>query len=472
MKKRVLWIIIIILLIAAGAAGFTWWRERQTAQAQVEVLRTTEVVRDSLNLTRAASGNVSASRTVDLSFETAGIVADVAVEVGDRVEAGQVLASLDDDAQEDAITQAQLALEQARVNLDALLSPPDEEDLQLAQLAIQEAAQAMQVAKLSEALSEARAAFNQEQAQDIEEDLKDAYEGYLDVLDDYGIPEAYAAGITAAYMEAQGNVGITQLRGDYAIQQARSQWFSAYERYAQAQRNLELLEQGPTEEQVQQLELQIEQAQINLEQAQTNLDMTRLKAPFSGVIASVNAQESTPIPVTVPAMTLMDDTAYYVDLAVDEIDIGMLQEGQSVTVTLDAFPMQPLPGVVDRITALPEVSGGVIVYPVRIQLTSTGDVDVRDGMTASATIITGRREDILLVPNWAIRTDQTTAQTYTYCYCIAGDGEPKQVVVEIGVRNDEFTEITAGLEEGATVALVTEGRNILDFQGPPSDGRP
>jgi HlyD family secretion protein len=272
-------------------------------------------------------------------------------------------------------------------------------------------------------------------------------------------------------MEAQGNVGITQLRGDYAIQQAQSQWLSAYDRYAQAKRNLELLQRGPTEEQIQQLELQIEQARINLEQAEDNLDATVLTAPFSGVIARVNIQESTPAPTAIPAFTLMDNAVYYVDLSVDEIDIGALQEGQPVTVTLDAFPAQPLPGTVDRIGKLPELSGGVIVYPVRIQLTATEDVDVRDGMTASATIITGQRRDILLVPNWAIRTDQSSAQTYTYCYCIE-NGEPRRVPVELGVRNDEWTEITGGLEEGATVALVTEGRNILEFQGPPSDGRP
>ncbi|MGC9469614.1 MAG: efflux RND transporter periplasmic adaptor subunit [Anaerolineae bacterium] len=470
MKRGILWIAI-IAVIAAAVGGVIWWRNRTQDQATAEILRTTEVVRDDLQITTPASGNVIVSRRADLSFPSTGRITAVHIEVGDRVKGGDELARLDDTTLRDAIHQAELTLAQAELSLETLLAPAGEDEVRVAELAIREAVQAMEVAKTSQQLAEARAQQNEERAQRLADDAQEAYETYLDTLDRFGLPEAFAAGVTAAYMEASGNVGVTAVKSEHAIEQARSQWLSAYQRYEQATDRLERLQGGPDEAQIRKAELQIEQAKVGLAQAQADLASARLTAPFGGVIAAVNIQAGTVPPTARPAITLLDDTALYVDLSVDELDIGTLREGQSVQVVLDAYPDATLEGLIDRIGLLPESIGGVIGYPVRVALTDTAGIDVRDGMTASATVITGVREQVLLVPNWAVRTDQSSEEIYTYCHCVEDD-VPRRVPIEVGARNDTFTEIISGLNEGQVVALVAETTDLLEMRGPPSQGQP
>jgi RND family efflux transporter MFP subunit len=462
---------LLIVGIVIGGGWWLWNRRRSSVDASPEVLRTAEVVRDDLELVVAASGNVAVEQELDLAFELPGQVEVVLVEEGDRVERGQELARLDQASLLDAVRQAELELANAELSLAAAQDPPEQEDLALAERARQEALQAMSVAKASEELALARQAADTARAKDLEEKTREAYERYLDLLDDFGQPEAFAAGITAAYMEAQGSVGITELRTDYAVQQARSQWLSAYQRYQQASYNLEQLKAGPADEQIEQLRLQVASAELSLERAQAATTKAALVAPIDGVVARVNLEAGLAAPVGLPAVTLLNDDELFVELTVDEIDIGALASGQTVEVTVDAFPETVVKGVIDRIGLLSESLGGVVAYPVWVRLSNPESVDIREGMTASARVTTGVREQVLLVPNWAVRTDQTSGQVYTYCYCVQ-DGVPKPVQVEMGLSNDTWSEVLTGLDEGATVALVIEAVNLFELQGPPSRGTP
>jgi HlyD family secretion protein len=468
--KKALTYLAVIALIGGAIGGFIWYRNREAAQAaDYDVLRSGEVVRSDLDITVAASGSVIMRRSADLVFGSPGTVRSVDVQVGDRVTAGQELARLDDTTLRDAVRRAELDLAQAELNLETLLKPVDQREIEVAQLAIREATLAMTVARSSEELAQARAAQDQARAHRLEEDTRQAYENYLRTLDEQGLPQIFAADITAAYMEAQGNVGITQVKSEYAIQQARGQWLSAHERYESAQNQVAQLRAGADEDQIRNVSLQIEQVLLTLEQAEADIESSVLVAPFDGVIAAVNVREDTATPTGMPAFVLVDDGSLYVNLTVDEIDIGRIQEGQHVEITLDAYPRQPLEGVVDRLTLLPDSLGGVVVYPIRVKITDTADTEPRDAMTASALITTGLLEDVLLIPNWAVRTDQTSVEVYTYCYC-GPEGQLQQVPIEVGARNDTWTQVLSGLEEGMRVALVTEARSLFDIEGPPSRG--
>ncbi|MCJ7552193.1 MAG: HlyD family secretion protein [Anaerolineae bacterium] len=474
MRKAITWIIAVAVL-AGVVGGGLWYRDRQQQAAQqvVDILRTGEVVQDDLEITISSSGNVVVERRVDLAFETSGTVRTVNVEVGDRVKTGDLLSELEDDTLIDAVKQAELELAQVQLNLQQAREPADEADIRLVELAIREAVQAMEVADTSAALAQVRAAIDQTRAQEFEKDAREAYETYTDILDDYGLPLAYAAGITAMYMEAEGNVGITQLRSEVAIQQAQSQWLSANQRYAKATRDLALLQQGADENQIQSLELQVELADLSLEQAHADLASARLVAPFDGIIAAVNLQPGSAPPNPArpgdgPALTLLDDTTVYVDLTIDEIDIGAIFEGQPVVLTLDAYPDVMLSGVIERLSALSKISGGVIAYTVRARLSETGSVAIRDGMTAGARITTAVLEDVVLIPNWAIRTDLTTDEILTYCYCL-DTGELIRRPIELGARGEARSQVLSGIEAGSSVALVSESVSLFDLQpqGPP-----
>jgi len=470
MKKVLIWILITVLATVI-AAGALWYRDHQLKVQEAEnILRTAEVTRGALEITVAASGNVIAAQRSDLRFKAPGEVVTITVAVSDRVQRGQTLAELDTEDLEMAISQAEIALEQVQLSLDILKQPVDETDVQLAQLSIQDAAQSMEVARISRESAEAQLTFDARIAQEIRDKTEAAYLNYQDVLRKYGLPESYGAGMTAAYMEADGNVGITQVKGEEKIEQAKSQWLAAYYAYEQATRNLEKLQAGPDADQAQQIELQIEQARLSLVQARESLSNTLLIAPHDGVIAAVNLQEGALASSAAPAITLLDDGEFFVDVTVDEVDVGKVAEGQLVTVTLDAYPDVALAGEIVRLATLPTLSAGVVTYPLRVRLVRVSGVDVRDGMTASVVISVRSLDDVVLVPGWAVRTDQTTGETYVYVYD-AASGTPKRTPVTTGAWNEAYTQIVAGVEPGVTVALVVEERNLMEMQGPPSRGQ-
>ncbi len=470
MKKVIQWASV-LLVLAIILGGIWWWQRETDAQSQgAEILRTAEVARGDLEITVPTSGNVVAHQSADLHFDAPGIVAQISIEVGDRVSEGETLAQLETAALERAVAQAELALEEARLQVRILEKPPAEEDIQLAELAVQEAGQSLKVARLSQASADLQGATSLELAKEALEKTQEAYEATMEQLHKAGMPFSYGAGATAAYMEAEGNVGITQVQSEYQVEQAESQWFAAYQTYQQAIQNLADLKVGPDEVEISRAELQIEQAEVQLDRARGNLAAATLTAPFDGVISAVNMKENGMAPTQMPAVTLLDNREFYVDVTVDEIEIGKVAVGQTAEVTLDAYHKTPITGTITRISALPGRSTGLIAYPVRIRLTDPAAVDIRAGMTANAIVKSRRIEDVLLAPNWAIRTGQREGEPYIYSYYLQ-NGQPVQTEVVIGASNENYTQILDGLEAGQTVVLVIEETNLLEFSGPPSTGR-
>lgn len=456
MKKIFTWIII-LALIGGGVAAYFWWRgEQATAQQSSNILRTGQVTRGDLNITVVASGNVAVNNKLDVRFDSTGIVDRVYVQVNQQVQAGDVLAQLETTDLERAVQQTTLALEQATLNRDILTKPVAAEDVELARLNVQSAAQALEVARIGKQTAQADADAMIVQAQRAREQ---AY-------NDYSNQQSEDARLK--FENAEEQEYIARMNAEVTEEQAQSQWLAAYNRYQQAVENLRKLEEGPDEQQIRQAELQIEQAQLNLEQAQAQLNGARLTAPFAGLIAEVNVQEGVQASLSTAAFTLVDDSQFYVDVTVDEIDIGKISIGQTAEVTLDAYPSSVISGVVESIAPGALNVGGIISYRLRVRLPppSGGDESggrIRDGMTANVVIHTDTVEDVLLVPNWAVRSDQSTGETVLYCYVLRSDGVPERRTITRGRYDETSTEILSGLEAGETVALVTEERDLLDL---------
>ncbi|MGC9394735.1 MAG: HlyD family secretion protein, partial [Anaerolineae bacterium] len=356
MKKVFTWIII-LALIGGGIAAYLWWRgEQATAQQSSDVLRTERVTRGDLNITVVASGNVAVNNKLDLRFDSAGVVERVFIQVNQRVQAGEVLAQLETADLERAVQQATLALEQATLNRDILTKPVAAEDVDLARLNVQSAAQALEVARIGKQTAQADANAMIVQAQRAREQ---AY-------NDYSNQQSEDARLK--FENAEEQEYIARKNAEVTEEQAQSQWLAAYNRYQQAVESLRKLEEGPDEQQMRQAELQIEQAQLNLEQAQAQLDGARLTAPFAGLIAVVNVQEGVQPSVGTAAFTLVDDSRFYVDVTVDEIDIGKINLGQTAEVTLDAYPNSVISGTVESIAPGALNVGGIISYRLRVRL--------------------------------------------------------------------------------------------------------
>ncbi|HLV34857.1 MAG TPA: efflux RND transporter periplasmic adaptor subunit, partial [Spirillospora sp.] len=217
-----------------------------------------------------------------------------------------------------------------------------------------------------------------------------------------------------------------------------------------AEVQLDRLLSGPDEIQVQQAEIQIRQAELAVELAQANLSKALLVAPFDGVVAAQNLTVGEPPPAS-GAIQLIDESTFYVDLAIDETEIAAVQVGQPVSLTLDALPEARITGRISRVAQTPTRIGQVVTYIARVTLDPTLE-PIRVGMNATATIQVQRLEDVLVVRNRFVRIDRATQQAYVTIQ--RPDGRFEEVEVELGLRNGTHSQIISGLEPGQRVVLL------------------
>ncbi len=454
MRKLVIWGLVIIL-VGGAVGGVLWLRQRSAAQTSQQILRTGSVTRGDLQISVSASGNIAVKQQTNIAGDVTGTVARVLVAPNDRVQQGQTLAELDTTDLTRAVRQAQISVEQAQLALDTELAPADPTDVEVAQVALNNAAKALEVARLGKETARVNADATIVQAQRQREQ---AFITWRDT-EDWGAKDR---ALTALH-EAEAQEQIAHLNADITQKQAESQYKSAYATYLQAQSNLDDLNKPPDPDVVQQKQVQVDQAKIQLEQAQRSLDAATITAPYAGIVADVAVQESALYRAGGTALTLIDDSEYYVDVTIDEIDIGTVTVGQTAELTLDAYPDVTLPCTVYSIAPAATDLGGLVAYQVRLRVQNVGATTVFDGMTGSVKISTEVVKNVLLVPNWAIQLDQTTAETY--CLRLV-NGTPERAIVTLGRQNETDTEVLSGLAEGDEVVLVTQQQRSLLFQRP------
>ena len=157
---------------------------------------------------------------------------------------------------------------------------------------------------------------------------------------------------------------------------------------------------------VEQAKGQLAQSQASLEQARTNLRYTDIVSPTDGVVISraVNVGQTVAASLQAPVIfTIAQDLAKMeVHTNVAESDIGRLKPGMRVTFTVDAYPGEPFRGAIRDIRNAPQVVQNVVTYDAVIDV-SNDDLKLKPGMTATVSVITDRRRDVLAVPNAAMR---------------------------------------------------------------------
>lgn len=285
----------------------------------------------------------------------------------------------------------------------------------------------------------------------------------LDGIDNQ-IAQAEAAVTQAEATVSQAESQVAQ--AEAGVSQAKAGILQAEAAAAQAEANLTILREGASEEQIAIAEAQVAQARISLEEAWDNLAKAMLVTPFDGVVTEVYVTEGEW--ASGLAVELMDASSLEVVLDVDEMDIGGLAVGQQAVVTLETWPDEELIGEI--VSIAPEATQSaseIVTYQVHLSL-DAGDLLVRSGMTANAELVTASREGVLLVPNRAIIADRQAGKYYVNR--IQGDTVVKTEVA-IGLRDQNYTEITSGLEEGDQL-FTGEASEKLDFsEGPPEEIR-
>ncbi len=473
LKRRWIWIMIAVVVVLAGVGGFLLWRQTRAATATVAT-RAVSVRKGTLQVTVGASGSLEPVRQVDLSFEVSGKVAEVLADIGDTVKAGQVLARLDTTDLEMSVRQAELSLKSAQAQLDSLKSPATTEEIKAAEAAYYSAlAQYQQLKNTPSEQTVLAAKLELEKAKIALDKAQGDYNRVSWRPDIGALPQSQAL------QEATYNYQIALANYEEAIKgPSQDELAAAWRNVESAKAKLDSLRNGPTEEDLAAAEVAVEQAKLSLEIAQRNLAGAELKAPFEGIIAAMNLVVGEP--AVSPAITLIDLSQFRITVQVDEMDVGQLAVGMPAVVTVDALPDVTLTGKVERIGVAASSTGGAVYYPVVIALDPT-DALLRAGMSANVTIQVQELTDQLLIPTWAILTDEMTGRPYVLRQTASG---VERVNVQLGVRYSGYAQVLSGLSEGDVLVATNQTGSSGTFEpgtmrfifggagGPPSGERP
>lgn len=221
----------------------------------------------------------------------------------------------------------------------------------------------------------------------------------------------------------------------------------------------------------------VKQAEAALKEAQINLAYTDITSPVDGVVVSRNVDVGQTVAASFQTPTLFliaqDLTRMQVNANVSESDIGDVADGQAVAFTVDAYPGRTFHGTVTQVRNAPINVQNVVTYDVVVTVDNT-DLALKPGMTATVSITTAERDDVLRVPVRALRFTPEHAGEEARATPVRGaggrpapgvwvlhsDGTVRRVDVTLGVSNDQYAELVTGaLHEGDRVAVAYQRRS-------------
>lgn len=203
----------------------------------------------------------------------------------------------------------------------------------------------------------------------------------------------------------------------------------------------------------------IQQTRAQYEQSLVNLNYTKIIAPVDGMIISREIDMGQPVAATLQAPQLFtiaqDLEEMQIEVNVSEADIGEVKEGQDVIYTLDGYPNSEFEGKVTQVRISPTTVSNVVTYSVIVKVDNS-DLKLKPGMTANVSIITAKDEDVLSVPNKALKfTPPENQQRYEkQGLWIVENGKARRINITTGASDDNFTQIISDeITEGANVAI-------------------
>jgi len=212
---------------------------------------------------------------------------------------------------------------------------------------------------------------------------------------------------------------------------------------------------------VQSQQLIVQERQNTLNDALEAYEKNTVRAPISGTIANWTIYQGQIASSGTSFATIVADN-FMASISLNEVDIARVQKENRVNLTFDAIDDLVVTGRIKEIDAIGIVSSNVVSYGVLIGL-DTQDERVRSGMTVSTTITTNVKQDVLVVPSTAIKTQGSVlfvevldgASEIRSSQGIVSQTSPREVVVEVGLSNDTNSEIVSGLKEGDLIVTRT-----------------
>jgi HlyD family secretion protein len=331
----------VAVLVAAGAV-YAWWNSLNGATEY----RLAKVERGGITAAVATTGTVNPVTQVQVGSQVSGQVKELFVDFNSEVKKGQIIARIDSDSFNLRVNQALADLEAARATV-------------LSQRANAAALQA----------EVARARVNSGEAE----------------------------------RELQRNKGLFEKNfvSAAALDKAQAAFEAAREQHKAAQAQL-----AAGHAQVTNVEALVRQREAQLSQSKVDLDRTTIRAPVDGIVVKKSVEPGQTVAASLQAPELFviaqDLRSMQVDTSIDEAEIGRIREGQQASFTVDSFPGRMFRGQVAQVRRAATVVQNVVTYTAVIGA-SNPNLELFPGMTANVRIVTDTRENVLKVPNSALR---------------------------------------------------------------------
>ena len=465
-------------LVLTGCMGQGPQAVETDAQASlgtaVEVM---QLKRSSIKNELTYIGQIEAKSQISVASQISAEVMEVYFDVGDTVQAGDVLFTVDAKDIQDQVRQlemsamlTEISVKQAQYALDLASGETAADQMNELQYltAIYNARYGVQSSELAKDIYD-------DALDNAEADADDAWDIYKEAEAELNVLQAIGEGgmmddgttvVTPAMIAKQQTKVQTALNTYYAkkaaIPTAELQYDSSKITNRQSDKSLDLaydsydaykeFTQEQKERSIRQAEFSVETAlanqsstQLQLEIAQSNLGKTQVKSPISGVISARSIEVGQLISQATLPYTIISMDTVNVNVSVSETLINSVSTGDEVQVVIQAIGGEPLAGVV---TAVSPAAGSNSTYPVRVQLDNS-DGMIKPGMFSQVSFVQDRKDQTFVVDKSVILTDETTSYVY-----IVEDGKAKKVTVTIGLTNGTEVEITSGVSLGDDIVVV------------------
>ena len=387
-----------IMAVFMFAGFYLWGSDSGTPQYM-----TARIERGNLRNTVTATGALQAVTTVQVGSQASGTISALYADFNSVVKKGQVVAQLDPSTAKAQVEQAKANLEQARATLAnaraaVVNSRAGVNDAQAKGLAARSTVQNNQAGVSGAEANVAVLKAQQDDALSLLKQQESLLKAGVIAQRDYDV--SMTAYKTA---EARYNQAVSQLQQAKLTEQSASSAGIAQSQAAVEQSQAQVQQ---SQAQVQQAAAQVQQAQAALSLAEVNLSHTTIASPIDGIVVSrdVNVGQTVAASLSAPTLfTIANDlTQMQVIANIDQADIGLVEQAKSVKFTVDAFPGKEFDGKIAEMRLNPVNVQNVVTYNVVINVDNP-EQKLKPGMTANLTITIDERNDVLKVPNSALR---------------------------------------------------------------------
>jgi len=456
LKKKSFWIILFVIIIVAGGGYYYYSTQIMPAEAsEVEepAMQTAVARQGELMIFASGAGQLIPASEINLGFDESGTLIELNAAVGDKVEAGDVLAQLQTkdsvESIEASIAEAELAVLKAQNAIEDLYANA-------------EIARTQALSDIAEYAQQVRDARYQMENYNMPVTLQG-----MDAIEALDLMKAELDAASAAFEPYRYYPSSDDTRADLLedLNNAQYNYDSAVKRLDYeyvlevAEANLDKVRQeydeyteGPSPSEVKLAEAELANAEAKLALAKDAQAVIDLVTPTKGTVMVVSATEGEVVGTTA-IITLANLEQPLLEVYLDETDLDKVANGYSADIVFDALPDNTFTGQVIAVNpSLAEVSGvQAIQVTVRLDEGSLESGEVLPiGLNASVDIIAGRAENAVLVPVEALRE----LGPDEYAVFVVEDGEPKLRVVTVGLVDITSAEILSGLQAGE---IVTTG---------------